>query len=75
MTHKGVPMRYRGIEYSVVQGIERHLWKWAATVAGTKISGQGSTRDEAIEKAKKAIARAIQKQRFKHDTVGEDRDD
>ena len=42
---------------------------------GTKISGQGSTRDEAIEKAKKAIARATQKQRFKHDTVGEDRDD
>ena len=63
-------MRYRGIEYSVVQGIERHLWKWAATVAGTKISGQGSTRDEAIEKAKKAIARAIREQRFKQDTDG-----
>ena len=62
MTHKGVATRYRGIEYSVVQGIERRLWKWAATVAGTKISGQDSTRDEAIEKAKKAIARATQKQ-------------
>jgi hypothetical protein len=59
MTHKGVAMRYRGIEYSGVQGIERRLWKWAATVAGTKISGQGSTRDEATERAKKAIARAL----------------
>ncbi len=48
-------MLYRGIEYSIVQGIERHLWKWAVT--GTKISGHGSTRDAAIENAKKAIAR------------------
>ena len=72
MTHKGVAMRYRGIEYSVVQGIERRLWKWAATVAGTKISGQGSTRDEAIGKAEKAIDRAIQKHRFKQDLDGED---
>jgi hypothetical protein len=39
---KAIAMLYRGIEYSVVQGIERRLWKWAATVAGTKISGQGS---------------------------------
>ena len=61
MTHKGVAMRYRGIEYSVVQGIERHLWKWVATVAGTKISGQGSTRDETIEKAKKEPLRALSK--------------
>ena len=66
-------MLYREIEYSVVQGIERRLWKWAATVSGTNISGQGSTRDEAIDKAKKAIARAIEKQRFKPDLDGEDR--
>ncbi len=65
-------MLYRGIEYSVVQGIERHLWKWAATVSGAKMSGYGSTRDEAIGNAKKAIERAIQKQRFKQDLDGED---
>ena len=72
MTHKGVAMRYRGIEYSVVQGIERHHWKWAATVSGTKISGYGSTRDEAIGNAEKAIERALQRQRFKQDFGGED---
>jgi hypothetical protein len=66
-------MLFSGIEYAVVQGIERHLWKWAATVSGTEISGDGSTRDEAIEKAKKAIARAIEKQRFKQDLDGEHR--
>ena len=66
-------MLYRGIEYSVVQGIERHLWKWAATVFGTKISGYGRTRDEAISNAEKAIDRAIQKQRFRQDFGGEGR--
>jgi hypothetical protein len=66
-------MLYRGIEYSVVQGIERHHWKWAATVAGTKISGYGRTRDEAIGNAAKAIERAIQKRRFKQELDGEDR--
>jgi hypothetical protein len=70
---KAIAMQYRGIKYSVVQGIERHLWKWAATVSGTNISGQGSTRDEAIDKAKKAIARSIEKQRFQQDLDGEDR--
>ena len=75
-------MLYRGIEFSVVQGIERHLWKWAATVSGTKISGQSRTRDDAIDNAKKTIARDIQKQRFKQDKIeesttqmDEDRDD
>jgi hypothetical protein len=63
-------MLYRGIEYSVVQGIIRHHWKWAATVSGTKISGYGSTRD--VVTRNKAIERAIQKQRFKQDLGGED---
>jgi predicted TIM-barrel fold metal-dependent hydrolase len=75
-------MLYRGIEFSVVQGIERHLWKWTATVSETKISGQSRTRDDAIDNAKKTIARAIQKQRFRQDKIeesttqmDEDRDD
>ena len=66
-------MLYRGIDYSVVQGIERHLWKWAATVSGIKISGYGRTRNEAIGNAEKAIERTIQTQRFKQDLDGEDR--
>jgi hypothetical protein len=67
-------MLYRGIEYSIVEHWAP-LWKWAATVSGSKISGHGGTRDAAIENAKKAIARAIHKQRFKQDTDGDDRDD
>jgi hypothetical protein len=26
-------MEYRGIEYTVVQGIERGVWKWSASVS------------------------------------------
>jgi hypothetical protein len=66
-------MLYRGIEYSVVQGIVRHHWKWAANISETRISGYGSTRDEAISNAEKAIERALQRQRFKKDLGGEDK--
>jgi hypothetical protein len=52
-------MLYRGIEYSVVQGIVHRHWKWVATVSGTWISGYGSTRDVAIDNAEKAIERAL----------------
>ena len=53
-------MLYRGIEYSVVQGIilrdqDIRVWQHA---------GRGN--------AEKAIERAIQKQRFKQDLGGED---
>lgn len=71
-THKAITMQFGGIEYSVVQGIERRLWKWAAKVSGIEISGDGSTRDEAIEKAEKAIARA-DKQRIRQNSDGEHR--
>jgi hypothetical protein len=66
-------MQFGGIEHSVVQGIERRLWKWAAKVSGIEISGNGSTRDEAIEKAEKAIARAFDKQRIGQNSDGKHR--
>jgi hypothetical protein len=30
-------MRYRDIEYTVVQGIRRGVWKWSASVTGVVI--------------------------------------
>jgi hypothetical protein len=33
-------MRYRDIEYTVVQGIERGVWKWTASVAVVVVMGQ-----------------------------------
>jgi hypothetical protein len=52
-------MKYRDIEYSVVQGIERGVWKWNASVAGVVITGQEAIKSEAVIAAEKAIDRAL----------------
>ena len=52
-------MEYRGIQYTVVQGIERGVWKWRASVAGVVISGQAAIKSEAVNAAEKAIDRAL----------------
>jgi len=52
-------MRYRDIEYMVVQGIERGVWKWSASVAGLVIMGQAHSKSEAVVEAEKAIDRAL----------------
>jgi len=52
-------MKYRDIEYTVVQGIERHLWKWSASVADVVITGQAHSKSAAVVEAEKAIDRAL----------------
>jgi predicted Zn-dependent protease len=52
-------MEYRGIEYTVVQGIERRVWKWSAFAAGAQISGQESVRSAAVAAAESAIDLAL----------------
>ena len=58
-------MRYRDIEYTVVQGIERGVWKWSASVAGAVIMGQAATKSEAVAAAEKAIDRALAAQKVR----------
>jgi len=36
-------MKYRDIEYTVVQGIERGVWKRSASVTGVVIMGQAQS--------------------------------
>jgi hypothetical protein len=52
-------MRYRGVEYTVVQGIERGVWKWSASVEGVIVMGNEQTRSAAVTAAEKAIDRAL----------------
>jgi hypothetical protein len=52
-------MEYRGFEYTVVQGIERGVWKWTASVGGVVLVGNEQTRSAAVNSAEKAIDRAI----------------
>jgi len=52
-------MEYRGTEYTVVQGIERGVWKWSTAVSGVVLIGQEETRSAAVLAAEKAIDRAL----------------
>jgi hypothetical protein len=52
-------MKYRDIEYTVVQGIERQVWKWSVSVADVVVRGQAATRSEAVTNAERAIDRAL----------------
>jgi hypothetical protein len=52
-------MEYRDIEYTVVQGIRRNLWKWSVSVANVVITGQSYSKSEAVVEAEKAIDRAL----------------
>jgi hypothetical protein len=52
-------MDYRGIEFTVVQGIERNAWKWSVSVAGAKISGRAFIRSAAVAEAESAIDRTL----------------
>ena len=53
-------MRYREIEFSVVQGIGRQLWKWSVSLnANHSVTSQAATKPEAVVEAEHAIDRAL----------------
>jgi hypothetical protein len=52
-------MRHRDVEFAVVQGIGRHLWKWGFALDGKAIAGQAATKIEAVKEAVGAIDRAL----------------
>ena len=50
-------MEYQGIRYNIIQGIERHVWRWSVTMEGILATGQAETRSDAIAAAERAIDR------------------
>jgi hypothetical protein len=53
-------MKYREVEFSVVQGIGRHLWRWSVSLdANHSATGQAATKSEAVAEAERAIDRAL----------------
>ena len=53
-------MRHRDIEYSVFQGIGRHVWKWSVSLdADHRVAGQAMTKAKAMTRAEHAIDRAL----------------
>ena len=52
-------MEHRGVEYRIIQGIQRDPWKWSVeTGTGTK-SGISDSKDAAMAAAKRAIDNAL----------------
>lgn len=56
-------MKYRNVEYSIVQGVERGKWIWRLSLdTNTKQSGQVSNKPAAVIAAERAIDRALDAQ-------------
>jgi hypothetical protein len=53
-------MEYRGIEYTVVQGIERGVWKWSVSLGQPQLIklGQAPNKQAAVTQAELVIDRA-----------------
>jgi hypothetical protein len=58
-------MKYRDVEYSVVQGIQRELWKWSFSIDESIKSGHAATKAEAVKGAERAIDRTLAPKKLK----------
>ena len=58
-------MKYRGVEYTLVQGLGRQLWKWGFATESKSASGQAATKAEAVAEAERAIDRALAPRKLK----------
>ena len=52
-------MRYRDVDYTIVQGQGRQLWKWGFAVHSKPHTGEAATNAEAVSEAELAIDRAL----------------
>jgi hypothetical protein len=52
-------MEYRGIEYTLVQGIKPGVWEWTASAANLLIMGKAPSRPAAVAAVERAINQAL----------------
>jgi hypothetical protein len=55
-------MKYRDVEYSIVQGVERGKWMWSLSLSldtNVKTSSQANNKPAAVIAAERAIDRAL----------------
>jgi hypothetical protein len=59
-------MEYRGVEYTVVQGIESGIWKWTAWLGEPKIIkvGQAKTKRDAVVAVEYAIDKVLTRKKL-----------
>jgi hypothetical protein len=63
-------MQYREIECALVEGAERGVWNWSASVAGVVIVGHAPSKSAAVAAAEKAIDRAFRHKGTVHRLTG-----
>jgi hypothetical protein len=56
-------MIYKGIEFSVVQGIEPHIWKWSVSIGNSAKIGEAKSKPDAVIAAWRTIDRALQREK------------
>ena len=56
-----MPMKYRDVEYNVVQGVGggRFGWRWEVFLVSVRAAGQAASHDDAVAAAQRAIDRAL----------------
>jgi hypothetical protein len=52
-------VKYKDVEYTIVQGLGWQLWKWGFALDGKARTGQAASKDEAIAEAERAIDRVL----------------
>jgi hypothetical protein len=52
-------MKYRDVDYTIVQGIGRQVWKWGFVYQEKSNTGRSLTKAEAIAEAERAIDQAL----------------
>jgi hypothetical protein len=58
-------LKYRDVEFTVVQGFGRQLWKWGVALEGKALTGQAATKAAAVAEAERAIDRALAPRKLK----------
>jgi hypothetical protein len=65
-------MKHRDVEFTVVQGLGRQLWKWGFAQDGKTVAGQAATKAEAVAEAMRAIDRALAPKKLRLIRPGQD---
>jgi hypothetical protein len=62
---QGLELKYRDVEYTVVQGLGGQLWKWGFALEAKTVTGQAATKAEAVAEAERAIDKALVPKKLK----------
>jgi len=64
-TRGKLEMKYRDIDYTLIQGVGGHLWKWRFALDGRAFTGQAATKAQAVAEAERAIDGALNPKKFR----------